>query len=93
MITDDQYMWLEKDLANVDRTVTPWLVATWHPPWYSTYTAHYREAECMKVAMEELLYEYGVDLVFNGHVSTRLMYRYPRAHKLLCSLLRCSKII
>ncbi|TMX03589.1 hypothetical protein EJD97_015703 [Solanum chilense] len=74
--SDDQYMWLEKDLANVDRTVTPWLVATWHPPWYSTYTAHYREAECMKVAMEELLYEYGVDLVFNGHV-----HAYERSNR------------
>uniref|UniRef100_M1D3F0 acid phosphatase n=2 Tax=Solanum tuberosum TaxID=4113 RepID=M1D3F0_SOLTU len=74
--SDDQYKWLEKDLANVDRTVTPWLVATWHPPWYSTYTAHYREAECMKVAMEELLYEYGVDLVFNGHV-----HAYERSNR------------
>ncbi|XP_060179387.1 purple acid phosphatase 15-like isoform X1 [Lycium barbarum] len=74
--SDDQYKWLEKDLANVDRSVTPWLVVTWHPPWYSTYTAHYREAECMKVAMEELLYEYGVDLVFNGHV-----HAYERSNR------------
>ncbi|CAN4120788.1 unnamed protein product [Withania somnifera] len=74
--SDDQYKWLEWDLANIDRTVTPWLVATWHPPWYSTYTAHYREAECMKVAMEELLYEYGVDLVFNGHV-----HAYERSNR------------
>ncbi|KAK6145826.1 hypothetical protein DH2020_019695 [Rehmannia glutinosa] len=65
--SDDQYKWLEKDLANVNREITPWLVATWHPPWYTTYTAHYREAECMKVAMEDLLYQYGVDIVFNGH--------------------------
>lgn len=66
---DDQYKWLERDLANVDRDVTPWLVATWHPPWYTTYNAHYREVECMRVAMEDLLYQYGVDIVFNGHVS------------------------
>lgn len=65
----EQYKWLERDLASVDRTVTPWLIATWHPPWYSTYKAHYREAECMRVEMEELLYLYGVDVVFNGHVS------------------------
>lgn len=65
----DQYKWLERDLAKVDREVTPWLIATWHPPWYSTYKAHYREAECMRVEMEELLYKYGVDIVFNGHVS------------------------
>jgi len=59
-------------LASVDREVTPWLVATWHAPWYSTYKAHYREAECMRVEMEDLLYKYGVDIVFNGHVSVFL---------------------
>ncbi|XAR58729.1 Acid phosphatase [Bertholletia excelsa] len=64
----DQYKWLERDLSNVDRSTTPWLVAAWHPPWYSSYKAHYREAECMRVEMEELLYSYGVDIVFNGHV-------------------------
>jgi len=67
--TAAQYKWLERDLANVDRSVTPWLIAAWHPPWYATYKAHYREAECMRVAMEELFYSYGVDIVFNGHVS------------------------
>ncbi|KAF8394095.1 hypothetical protein HHK36_020300 [Tetracentron sinense] len=72
----DQYKWLERDLANVDRSVTPWLVATWHPPWYSSYKAHYREAECMRVAMEDLLYSYGVDMVFNGHV-----HAYERSNR------------
>ncbi|KAM5563074.1 hypothetical protein ABKV19_017989 [Rosa sericea] len=67
--SSEQYRWLEQDLAKVDRSTTPWLVATWHPPWYSTYVAHYREAECMRLEMEELLYSYGVDLVFTGHVS------------------------
>lgn len=60
-------------MASVDREVTPWLVATWHPPWYSTYKAHYREAECMRVEMEDLLYKYGVDIVFNGHVSKHIV--------------------
>lgn len=72
----DQYKWLEQDLAKVNRKVTPWLVATWHPPWYSTYTSHYREAECMRVAMEDLLYKYKVDLVFNGHV-----HAYERSNR------------
>ncbi|KAJ4723019.1 Purple acid phosphatase [Melia azedarach] len=72
----DQYKWLEKDLAKVDRAVTPWLVATWHSPWYSTYQAHYREAECMRVAMEDLLYNYRVDIVFNGHV-----HAYERSNR------------
>ncbi|XP_056171988.1 purple acid phosphatase 15-like isoform X2 [Syzygium oleosum] len=74
--SSDQYRWLEKDLSKVDREVTPWLVATWHPPWYSTYTAHYREEECMRVAMEDLLYSYGVDVVFNGHV-----HAYERSNR------------
>ncbi|CAA3030308.1 purple acid phosphatase 15 isoform X2 [Olea europaea var. sylvestris] len=74
--TADQYKWLQKDLTHVNREVTPWLVATWHPPWYSSYTAHYREAECMMVAMEDLLYRYGVDIVFNGHV-----HAYERSNR------------
>ncbi|KAJ8899421.1 hypothetical protein K2173_018395 [Erythroxylum novogranatense] len=72
----DQYKWLERDLANVNRSVTPWLIAAWHPPWYSSYRSHYREAECMRVEMEELLYSYGVDIVFNGHV-----HAYERSNR------------
>ncbi|ERN11937.1 purple acid phosphatase 15 isoform X1 [Amborella trichopoda] len=72
----DQYKWLQKDLEKVDRAVTPWLVVSWHPPWYSTYKAHYREAECMRVEMEELLYSYGVDIIFNGHV-----HAYERSNR------------
>ncbi|GAB4851891.1 Purple acid phosphatase 15 [Ancistrocladus abbreviatus] len=74
--SSDQYKWLEQDLAKVDRKVTPWLVATWHPPWYTTYKAHYREVECMRVEMEELLYSYGVDVIFNGHV-----HAYERSNR------------
>ncbi|XP_021907137.1 purple acid phosphatase 15 isoform X2 [Carica papaya] len=72
----EQYKWLERDLAKVDRFITPWLIAAWHPPWYSSYRAHYREAECMRVAMEELLYSYGVDVVFSGHV-----HAYERSNR------------
>ncbi|CAM6035913.1 unnamed protein product [Sphagnum compactum] len=64
----DQYAWLEKDLANVNRSVTPWLIAITHAPWYNSYKAHYREFECMRHQMEDLLYQYGVDVSFNGHV-------------------------
>ncbi|KAK2649500.1 hypothetical protein Ddye_016989 [Dipteronia dyeriana] len=72
----EQYKWLERDLASADRSITPWLIAAWHPPWYSSYEAHYREAECMRVEMEELLYSYGVDIVFNGHV-----HSYERSNR------------
>lgn len=74
--SSDQYNWLEGDLSSVDRTLTPWLVAVWHPPWYSSYKSHYREAECMRMEMEQLLYSYGVDIVFNGHV-----HAYERSNR------------
>ncbi|CAH8276879.1 unnamed protein product [Arabidopsis lyrata] len=63
-----QYAWLKEDLSKVDRTVTPWLVATMHLPWYNSYSSHYQEFECMRQEMEELLYQHRVDLVFAGHV-------------------------
>ncbi|XP_047307836.1 purple acid phosphatase 23 [Impatiens glandulifera] len=63
-----QYAWLKEDLHNVDRSLTPWLVAAWHPPWYNSYSSHYQEFECMRQEMEDLLYQYGVDIVFSGHV-------------------------
>ncbi|KAJ7570190.1 hypothetical protein O6H91_01G109600 [Diphasiastrum complanatum] len=66
--TSAQYSWLKQDLAKVDRSKTPWLIAAWHPPWYNSYSSHYREVECMRLEMEDLLYAYGVDVVFSGHV-------------------------
>lgn len=69
LILGAQYAWLKDDLRKVDRTVTPWLVAAWHPPWYNSYSSHYQEFECMRQEMEALLYQYGVDIVFAGHVS------------------------
>ncbi|KAK8275844.1 hypothetical protein V6Z12_D10G162000 [Gossypium hirsutum] len=66
--TGAQYAWLKEDLRKVDRTVTPWLVTAWHPPWYNSYSSHYQEFECMRQEMEQLLYHYGVDIVFSGHV-------------------------
>ncbi|KNA18249.1 hypothetical protein SOVF_072100 [Spinacia oleracea] len=66
--TSAQYAWLVKDLEKVNRDVTPWLVAAWHPPWYNSYSSHYQEFECMRQELEALLYQYGVDIVFSGHV-------------------------
>ncbi|KAL5702558.1 Purple acid phosphatase 23 [Ranunculus cassubicifolius] len=66
--TSAQYAWLKEDLHRVDRTLTPWLVASWHSPWYNSYSSHYQEFECMRQEMESILYNYGVDIVFSGHV-------------------------
>ncbi|KAB1213725.1 Purple acid phosphatase 23 [Morella rubra] len=74
--TGAQYAWLKKDLGQVDRSVTPWLVAAWHPPWYNSYSSHYQEFECMRKEMEVILYKYRVDVVFSGHV-----HAYERMNK------------
>uniref|UniRef100_A0A0E0R4B6 Purple acid phosphatase n=1 Tax=Oryza rufipogon TaxID=4529 RepID=A0A0E0R4B6_ORYRU len=63
-----QRAWLERDLAGVDRRRTPWLLALVHAPWYNTNEAHQGEGERMRRAMESLLYEARVDVVFAGHV-------------------------
>ncbi|KAJ3670631.1 hypothetical protein LUZ60_008057 [Juncus effusus] len=63
-----QYKWLVKDLAKVDRSVTPWLFVLLHAPWYNTNTAHQGEGDSMRKAMETLLYNARVDVVFAGHV-------------------------
>ncbi|KAI5078234.1 hypothetical protein GOP47_0005905 [Adiantum capillus-veneris] len=75
--TGEQYLWLKNDLERVNRDVTPWLIAAWHPPWYNSYSSHYREVECMRLEMEALLYEHGVDAAFSGHV-----HAYERCNRL-----------
>ncbi|XP_024519500.1 purple acid phosphatase 23 [Selaginella moellendorffii] len=78
--TGAQFAWLKDDLQRVNRLLTPWIVAAWHPPWYNSYSSHYREVECMRLEMEELLYNAGVDIVINGHVHayerTNRVYNY-----------------
>jgi len=64
----EQRRWLEADLARVDRRRTPWLLVLLHAPWYNTNQAHQGEGEKMRLAMERMLYEARVDVVFAGHV-------------------------
>ncbi|CAH1435824.1 unnamed protein product [Lactuca virosa] len=64
----DQYKWLANDLAKIDRSRTPWVVVLLHAPWYNSNLAHQGEGESMRLAMEEMLYNSRVDMVFSGHV-------------------------
>ncbi|CAN1772070.1 Probable purple acid phosphatase 20 [Linum perenne] len=65
-----QYKWLQSDLAQVDRSKTPWLLALVHAPWYNSNKNHQGETESvdMKKYMEGVLYDARVDAVFAGHV-------------------------
>lgn len=64
-----QFAWLERDLATVDRSKTPWLVMAEHIPWYTTNGEHQMsEGSRMRSSMEDLIYAAKVDIVFAGHV-------------------------
>jgi hypothetical protein len=72
-----QYKWLEKFLESVDRSVTPWLVVTFHCPFYSTFSSHQNEKQAvlMRKSMEPLFIKYQVNLVVSGH-----NHAYMRSH-------------
>lgn len=76
-----QYKWLQGDLQKVNRGKTPWVVVLVHAPWYNSNEAHQGEAESvdMKAAMEGLLYNARVDVVFTGHVHA--YERFTRVYK------------
>lgn len=61
-----QHSWLERELQAVDRAATPWVVVFAHRPMYSSNSAHGSEVD-FRDAMEQLLYDYGVDLAVWGH--------------------------
>ncbi|XP_056692990.1 probable purple acid phosphatase 20 isoform X2 [Spinacia oleracea] len=65
-----QYKWLEGDLNKIDRKKTPWVMVLFHAPWYNSNKAHSKEYESvnMRKAMEQLLYDARVDVIFVGHV-------------------------
>jgi hypothetical protein len=68
-----QYAWLEKELASVDRSRTPWLIVSAHRPMYVSSTSTGKPvsdmgcAALMQQQLEPLLLKYRVDLFFAGH--------------------------
>jgi hypothetical protein len=68
--TSLQYKWLLNNLASIDRSVTPWIIVVMHCPWYSSNVNHYADMQTvlMRESMEDLFYDYKVNIVFNGHV-------------------------
>ncbi|OIW12103.1 hypothetical protein TanjilG_31210 [Lupinus angustifolius] len=63
-----QYKWLKEDLSKVDRERTPWLLASFHVPWYNSNKGHRGEGDAMMTDIEPLLYAARVDLVLTGHI-------------------------
>ena len=54
-----QMNWLQKDLASVDRTITPWVFAVFHEPYMNSNNAHSmsKEGYPMQQAIEKTLYD------------------------------------
>jgi hypothetical protein len=64
-----QYIWLAADLANVNRTRTPWLIVESHRP---IYEAEIKWPDngvglALRFYLEDLLYAHQVDIMFAGH--------------------------
>lgn len=62
----EQYQWLSKDLAEVDRCRTPWVIVMGHRPMYSSEVSTYQKN--LRKAFEGLLIQNGVDLYISGYV-------------------------
>eukprot|EP00281_Chroomonas_sp_CCMP1168_P005804 CAMPEP_0206278652 /NCGR_PEP_ID=MMETSP0047_2-20121206/37539_1 /ASSEMBLY_ACC=CAM_ASM_000192 /TAXON_ID=195065 /ORGANISM="Chroomonas mesostigmatica_cf, Strain CCMP1168" /LENGTH=606 /DNA_ID=CAMNT_0053708421 /DNA_START=110 /DNA_END=1931 /DNA_ORIENTATION=+ len=73
---DDQYAFVLKDLATVNRTKTPWVVFAAHRPLYVSSTnsnpidGDQTAATQLREVFEELLYIAEVDVVVTGHHHT-----------------------
>lgn len=75
----EQYAWLETDLAAVNRTKTPWVVAHGHRPLYCSCDGDcdtiatlnrmgFKQPDgSFKYGLEELFYRHGVDMYMAGH--------------------------
>lgn len=76
-----QRKWLAKDLEGVNRTLTPWVIVMGHRPMYTGKFCHKNYIEGMLVTgptyrvslhiqeeLEDLLYQFKVNLALWGHV-------------------------
>ena len=74
-----QVAWLQKDLAAVDRKVTPWVVVFGHKPLYCSTDDYYdckvSGPQHIAPSIEPLLKAYHVDLYLAGH-----LHNYVRVH-------------
>lgn len=62
---NEQYDWLNRDLAAVDRHKTPWVIVSGHRPWYAAGKDGC--TECQE-AFEDIFVKYSVDVAIFGHV-------------------------
>lgn len=64
----EQYKWIRKDMASVDRSKTPWLIFMGHRPMYSSYVGLGSTDDNFRRSIEPVLLDNKVDLALWGHV-------------------------
>ncbi|XVE99859.1 hypothetical protein REPUB_Repub03eG0237800 [Reevesia pubescens] len=64
----EQYKWMKKDMASIDRSKTPWLIFTGHRPMYSSHLGLGAPDVNFRNIIEPILLVNKVDLVLSGHV-------------------------
>lgn len=62
----EQYQWLAKDLASVNRKKTPWVIVMGHRPMYSSQVSSYQAD--IREAFLDLFLQNEVDAYFAGHI-------------------------
>jgi Calcineurin-like phosphoesterase/Purple acid Phosphatase, N-terminal domain len=64
-----QHVWLRDDLHKMARGITPWVVVEVHRPFYEgeRYWKDNTVGVAMRLEVEDLLFDYHVDLVVAGH--------------------------
>ncbi|GAA5921081.1 hypothetical protein JCM3775_004082 [Rhodotorula graminis] len=72
---NEQVDWLKNDLASVNRTATPWVVASLHRPWLTNVEPDGLDYPAWQQAFETILYDGEVDLVQHGHVHTTELFQ------------------
>jgi len=65
-----QSEWLEQDLEDVNKSITPWIILSGHRPLYTSnaFSGDQAISVHMRTALEPLMLKYGVDLGLWGHV-------------------------
>jgi hypothetical protein len=72
-VRQSQLDWLDRDLAAVDRTVTPWVIAYGHKQGWMDGIGPGNWSK-----IEAIMQKHGVDMYFTGHIHSECAAQSPR---------------
>lgn len=93
-ILEDMFAWVQEDLANVNRTQTPWIILYSHRAMYCTTTFRECIYETQNIrdgtlflaqprygGLKPLLKKYGIELYFAGHTQATHFFSQKKKKK------------